>query len=151
MQPRHGAVDRNLLTKLAPCRWHPFGLGLGANVLVGGSHRISAAAVGLRPGWCQFGAGGGPADATINGGLFRSIRAAAKANDPVSSRPDEKELAISLSVLSVACAIGAAVSFLRYDSKHFELRVLSGVTFLSAAIPSFEGDASLEEMKSIIV
>jgi hypothetical protein len=78
MQPRHGAVDRNLLTKLAPCRWHPFGLGLGANVLVGGSHRISAAAVGLRPGWC------GPADATINGGLFRSIGAAVKANDPVS-------------------------------------------------------------------
>jgi len=56
-------------------------------------------------------------------------------------------LAIFLSVLSVACAIGAAVSFLRYDSKHFDLLVLSGVIFLSAAIPSFEADASLEELK----
>jgi hypothetical protein len=49
----------------------------------------------------------------------------------------------------VTCAIGAAVSFLRYDSKHFDLLVLSGVIFLSAAIPSFEVDASLEELKSI--
>jgi hypothetical protein len=65
-------------------------------------------------------------------------------------RTRRRQLAISLSVLSVACAIGAAVSFLRYDSKHFDFRVLSGVTFLSAAIPSFEGDASLEELKSII-
>jgi hypothetical protein len=58
-------------------------------------------------------------------------------------------LAIFLSVLSVACAIGAAVSLLRYDSKHFDLLVLSSVIFLSAAIPSFEVDASLEELKSI--
>jgi len=58
-------------------------------------------------------------------------------------------LAIFLSILSVACAIGAVVSFLRYDSKHFDLLVLSGVIFLSAAIPSFEVDASLEELKSI--
>ena len=58
-------------------------------------------------------------------------------------------MAISLGVQSVACAIGAAVSFLRCDSKHFVL-VLSGVTFLSAAIPSFDGDASLEELKSIM-
>ena len=55
-------------------------------------------------------------------------------------------MAIFLSVLSVACAI---VSFLLYDSKHFDLLVLSGVIFLSAAIPSFEVDASLEELKSI--
>ena len=59
-------------------------------------------------------------------------------------------MAIFLSILSVACAIGAAVSFLRYDSKVFDLLVLSGVTFLSTAIRSFEGDASLEELKSII-
>jgi hypothetical protein len=58
-------------------------------------------------------------------------------------------LAIFLSVLSVACAIGAAVSLLRYVSKHFDLLVLSGVIFLNAAIPSFEVDASLEELKSI--
>jgi hypothetical protein len=49
----------------------------------------------------------------------------------------------------VTCAIGAVVSFLRYDSKHFDLLVLSGVIFLSAAIPSFEVDASLEVLKSI--
>ena len=59
-------------------------------------------------------------------------------------------MAIFLSALSVTCAIGAAVSFLRCDSKHFDLLVLSGVIFLSAAIPSFDGDASLEEQKSII-
>ena len=53
-------------------------------------------------------------------------------------------MAIFLSILSVACAIGAVVSVLRYDSKHFDLLVLSGVIFLSAAIPSFEVDASLE-------
>lgn len=57
-------------------------------------------------------------------------------------------MAIFLSVLSVACAIGAVVSLLLYDSKHFDLLVLSGV-ILSAAIPSFEVDASLEELKSI--
>ena len=58
-------------------------------------------------------------------------------------------MASFLSVLSVACAFGAVVSFLRYDSEHFDLLVLSGVIFLSAAIPSFEVDASLEELKSI--
>ena len=58
-------------------------------------------------------------------------------------------MAISLSVLSVACAIGPAVSLLRQYSKHFDLLVLSGVIFLSAAIPSFEVDASFEELKSI--
>jgi hypothetical protein len=58
-------------------------------------------------------------------------------------------LAILLCVLSFACAIGAAVSLLRYDSKHFDLLVLSGVIFLSAAIPSFEVDTSHEELKSI--
>jgi hypothetical protein len=55
-------------------------------------------------------------------------------------------LAIFLSVLSETCAIGAAVSVLRYDS---DLLVLSGVIFLSAARPSFEVDSSLEELKSI--
>ena len=58
-------------------------------------------------------------------------------------------MAIFLSILSVACAIGAVVSFLRYDSKHFDLLVLSGVICLSASIPSFEVDASVEELKSI--
>ena len=60
-----------------------------------------------------------------------------------------EEMAISLSVLSVACFIGAAISFLRYDSKYFDLLVLSGVIFIGTAMPSFEVDASLEELKSI--
>ena len=58
-------------------------------------------------------------------------------------------MAISLSVLSVACFIGAAILFLRYDSKYFDLLVLSGVIFIGTAMPSFEVDASLEELKSI--
>ena len=58
-------------------------------------------------------------------------------------------MAISLSVLSVACFIGAAISFLRYDSKYLDLLVLSGVIFIGTAMPSFEVDASLEELKSI--
>jgi len=64
-------------------------------------------------------------------------------------RTRRRQLAIFLSVRSVTCAIGAAVSVPRYDSKHFDLLVLSGVIFLSAAIPSFEVDSSLEELKSI--
>ena len=58
-------------------------------------------------------------------------------------------MAIFLSALSVTCFIGAAVSFLRYDNEYFDLLVLSGVIFLSAAIPSLEVDVSLEELKSI--
>jgi hypothetical protein len=64
-------------------------------------------------------------------------------------RTRREEMAISLSVLSVACFIGAAISFLRYDSKYFDLLVLSGVIFIGTAMPSFEVDASLEELKSI--
>jgi hypothetical protein len=64
-------------------------------------------------------------------------------------RTRSEEMAISLSVLSVACFIGAAISFLRYDSKYFDLLVLSGVIFIGTAMPSFEVDASLEELKSI--
>jgi hypothetical protein len=51
--------------------------------------------------------------------------------------------------LSVACFIGAAISFLRYDGKYIDLLVLSGVIFIGTAMPSFEVDASLEELKSI--
>lgn len=58
-------------------------------------------------------------------------------------------MAILLSVLTVACFIAAAVSFVRYDSKYFDLLILSGVIFLGTAIPSLEIDASLEELKSI--
>jgi hypothetical protein len=58
-------------------------------------------------------------------------------------------MAICLSVLSIACFIGAAISFLRYDSKYFDLLVLSGVIFIGTAIPSFEVDASFEELQSI--
>jgi hypothetical protein len=64
-------------------------------------------------------------------------------------RTRREEMAISLSVLSIACFIGAAISFLRYDSKYFDLLVLSGVIFVGTAMPSFEVDASLEELKSI--
>jgi hypothetical protein len=58
-------------------------------------------------------------------------------------------MAIALSVLSVACFIGAAISFFRYNSKYFDLLILSGVIFLGTAIPSFEVDASFEELQSI--
>lgn len=58
-------------------------------------------------------------------------------------------MAILLSVLTVACFLAAAVSFVRYDSKYFDLLILSGVIFLGTAIPSLEIDASLEELKSI--
>jgi len=58
-------------------------------------------------------------------------------------------MAIALSVLSGACFIGAAISFLRYDSKYFDLLVLSGVIFIGTAIPSFEVDASVEKLQSI--
>jgi hypothetical protein len=58
-------------------------------------------------------------------------------------------MAIFLSVLSVACFIGAAISFFRYEGKHFDLLILSGVIFLATAMPSFEVDASLEELQSI--
>jgi len=58
-------------------------------------------------------------------------------------------MAISLSVLSVACFIGAALSFLRYNNKYFDLLVLSGVIFIGTAIPSFEVDASFEKLQSI--
>ena len=43
-------------------------------------------------------------------------------------------MAVSLSALSVACFIGAAISFLRYDSKYFDLLVLSGVIFIGTAM-----------------
>jgi hypothetical protein len=59
---------------------------------------------------------GCPADATINRGLSRGIRAAVKADSPASY--EGRQLAIFLSVPSVACAIEAAVAFLRYDNKH---------------------------------
>jgi hypothetical protein len=58
-------------------------------------------------------------------------------------------MAILLSVLTVACFMAAAISFVRYDSKYFDLLILAGVIFLGTAIPSFEIDASLEELKSI--
>jgi hypothetical protein len=45
-------------------------------------------------------------------------------------------MAISLSLLSAACFIGAVISFLRYESKYFEL-VLSGVIIKGTAIPRF--------------
>jgi hypothetical protein len=58
-------------------------------------------------------------------------------------------MALFLSVLSIACFAGAAISFFRYDSKYFDLLVLSGVIFMGTAIPSFEVDSSLEKLDSI--
>jgi hypothetical protein len=58
-------------------------------------------------------------------------------------------MALFLSVLSIACFVGAAISFFRYDSKYFDLLVLSGVIFIGTAIPSFEVDSSLEKLDSI--
>ncbi len=58
-------------------------------------------------------------------------------------------MAILLSVLTVACFLAAAVSSLRYEGRYFDLLILAGVIFLGTAIPSFEIDASLEELKSI--
>ena len=73
-----------------------------------------------------------------------------KASGPVSWRPDqEKEIGDISGHTERGLRYRSVVSFLRYDSKHFDLLVLSGVIFLSAAIPSFEVDASLEELKSI--
>jgi hypothetical protein len=51
--------------------------------------------------------------------------------------------------LSVACFVGALVSFLRYDSKHFDLLILCGVILMSSAAPSFEVDTSIDELRSI--
>ena len=58
-------------------------------------------------------------------------------------------MAIILCVLSAACFVGATISLLRYDSKHFDLLVLCAVILLGTAAPSFEVDASLEELRSI--
>jgi hypothetical protein len=63
--------------------------------------------------------------------------------------PWETEMAILMSILSVACFTGAVASYLRYDRKYFDLLILCGVIFISSAAPSFEIDASLEELKSI--
>ena len=80
----------------------------------------------------------------------RNIRIDARRSTSTAvDRTRREEMAISLSVLSVTCFIGAAISFLRYDSKYFDLLVLSGVIFIGTAMPSFEVDASLEELKSI--
>jgi hypothetical protein len=66
-----------------------------------------------------------------------------------TGREREKPLAIFLSVLSVACFAGSVISRRYYDSRHFDLLILSAVIFLSAAIPSFGVDTSLEELKSV--
>jgi hypothetical protein len=62
---------------------------------------------------------------------------------------EQGKMAISLSILSAACFIGAAISLLRYDGKCLDLLDLSGVIFIGTAMPSFEVDASFEELKSI--
>jgi hypothetical protein len=71
------------------------------------------------------------------------------ARSPSAEPQRREEMAISLSVLSIACFIGAVISLLRYDSRYFDLLVLSGVIFVATAMPSFEVDASLEKLESI--
>ena len=61
----------------------------------------------------------------------------------------ELEMGILLTVLSAACFMGALASFLRYDSKHFDLLILCGAILMATAAPLFEVDASLEVLKSI--
>ena len=56
---------------------------------------------------------------------------------------------VLMSVLAAACFVGAIVSYLRHDSRHFDLLVLCGVIFVSSAAPSFEVDLSVQELKSI--
>lgn len=58
-------------------------------------------------------------------------------------------MAISLGVLSAVCFVAAAITYTRFDSKFFDLLVLSGVIFMGTAIPSFEVDASIEKLESI--
>lgn len=56
---------------------------------------------------------------------------------------------ITMMILGVVFFIAAAISFFRYESKNFDLLLLCGVIFLSAAAPSFEVDASIDELKAI--
>ncbi len=56
---------------------------------------------------------------------------------------------IAMMVLGIAFLIAAAVSLFRYGGEKFDLLLLCGVIFLSAAAPSFEVDTSLDELKSI--
>ena len=56
---------------------------------------------------------------------------------------------ITMMVLGVIFFIAAAISFFRYESRNFDLLLLCGVIFLSAAAPSFEVDASIDELKAI--
>lgn len=56
---------------------------------------------------------------------------------------------ITMLVLAVLFFIAAAISFFRYESKRFDMLLLCGVILLSAAAPSFEVDASIDELKAI--
>jgi hypothetical protein len=56
---------------------------------------------------------------------------------------------ILMSLLSVACFVGAVISFRRCNSKYFDLLVLCGVILISSAAPPFEVDASLGELRTI--
>ncbi|HEY0236790.1 MAG TPA: hypothetical protein VGC86_17320 [Afipia sp.] len=58
-------------------------------------------------------------------------------------------MSIAMVVLGIAFLIAAAISFFRYEQKHFDMLLLCGVIFLSAAAPSFEADASIDELKAI--
>jgi hypothetical protein len=62
---------------------------------------------------------------------------------------ERAKMALLLIILSVACFFAAAISRFRYESKYFDLLVLSGVIFMGTAIPSFEVDSSLEKLDSI--
>jgi hypothetical protein len=82
-------------------------------------------------------------------GVFPDSHALPKRRPIARAQDEELRMALFLSVLSIACFVGAAISFFRYDSKYFDLLVLSGVIFIGTAIPSFEVDSSLEKLDSI--
>lgn len=56
---------------------------------------------------------------------------------------------ITMMVLGILFFIAAAISFFRYEGEKFDMLLLCGVIFLSAAAPSFEVDASIDELKAI--
>ena len=56
---------------------------------------------------------------------------------------------ITMMGLGIVFLIAAAISFFRYESKRFDMLLLCGVIFLSAAAPSFEMDASIDELKAM--
>lgn len=58
-------------------------------------------------------------------------------------------MTIAMTILGVGFLVAAAISFFWYERKSFDTLLLCGVIFLSAAAPSYEADASIDELKAI--